>query len=195
LRPQRQVALIGATFMRAARLPVRRGAAPAIALAFASTFACASRPSDARADETPSVRPLVGLGGLLVPINGGIFGVAAQLGAVFPRSPWDFRAMVTAYQAYDADTIARGVFFHAHATRWYGAVYGLGFGAGLGFAGFENRTGRGWNGGDISIGGYFTPFTLRLARRLELAGHLGVLEYPFHDIKPWTFVTVSIQFG
>jgi hypothetical protein len=134
-----------------------------------------------------------GIGSVYIPINGGDFAVVVQLGVVFPRSEWDFRVLLDGYQAFDRDTLVRGVLLSVRATRWWDS-YGFGAGIGAGYANFVNRTGGGWSGPALSAEGYLVPVSLRIggAPRFEFSLQTGLVDYVLRDMKPYFYLSVTL---
>jgi hypothetical protein len=159
----------------------------------------AGPPTEVRVDVMPEqpqgTRPglAFGVGGVFIPINGGDLAVVVQVGLVLPLGDWDLRVLLDGYQAFDRDTIVRGLLLSVRATRWWGH-YGFGFGVAGGYADFVDRTGNGWGDSAISVGGYLVPVVLRLgsAPRFELSLQTGVLDYVAHDIKPYFYLSVTL---
>lgn len=137
--------------------------------------------------------PSLGVGAVFIPINSGDYAFTVEAGWALPVAGWDLRPTVTAYVAFDEDTIVRGLFPQLQCNHWLTESYAYGFGAGLGYADFVDRSSRGWNDDALSLGGYITPVRWRFGTdvRLEPALHLGAIHYFAHDFKPWGYVSFT----
>jgi hypothetical protein len=169
-------------------VPVARAGTPEVAV-----------PAEVRNEASPEglqdahPRLVLGAGGVFIPINGGDVAVVLQVGVAFPLGDWDLRLLLDGYQAFDHDTLVRGLLFSVRATHFWG-LYGFGFGVGGGYADFIDRTGSGWGDSALSLGGYLMPVVLRLgnAPRFEVGLQTGVQDYVAHDIKPYFYLSLTL---
>jgi len=136
------------------------------------------------------------LGGLVVP---GVDVTATAGGAIVTlgsqRVGFETRLYgALAFVEDDHTKTTAGVAF-VHGTYWWN-VYGLGFGSGLGYAGFTRKDSGGWNDSSAMVVAYVAPVMLRFGRQptFEIGLNAGATRFISHDVRPYGYLYGGILF-
>jgi hypothetical protein len=136
---------------------------------------------------------------------GGLILPGAEVNAVAGGASVDFgtrergftpRIYGVGYHVEDEHTATNGGALVLHDTYWFGGVYGLGFGAGLGYAGFTKKKGGGWDDSSLQVIAYVSPVQLRFGERptFELGLNAGTTRFFAHDVRPFGYLYAAVIF-
>jgi len=134
----------------------------------------------------------LGLGGLLIP--GTATAGALFAGAVVASPGWkrDLRLQGAFYKVdTKGSSTTTGGMVMVNENWWWG-VYGLGFGAGLGYASAERFRGT---TGTVSLAPYLMPVQLAFGRspRVEVGLTAGVIRFfSIEEFSPWGYVSLGL---
>lgn len=136
------------------------------------------------------------IGGLAVPST-----VTAYAGGLFvnfnaPERGWQTRLGFVYAHVEDDHTATNDFAALLHGTYWFGGVYGLGFGSGLGYAKFDKKKSGGWDDDSMQVLAYFAPVQLRFGRKptFELGLNAGATRFFAHDVRPFGYAYGSVLF-
>jgi hypothetical protein len=136
------------------------------------------------------------LGGIVIPSTDAS---AAAGGAIvtFGSKRVGFEPRLYGALAYveDSNTKTTAGVALGHGTYWWG-IYGLGFGVGLGYAGFTRKNSYGWNDNSGMAVAYVAPVMLRFGRRptFEIGLNSGATRFFSHDLRPYGYLYGAIMF-
>lgn len=143
---------------------------------------------------TPSAGPRFGVfvGGLSVPGEN----VTAYAGGALVtfrkvRRGFEPRLFALAYRVEDDHTITVGSSLVIQDTWWFGGAYGFGFGSGIGYASFEQKTSSGWDDSSLQILFYVAPVVLRFGA-VELGLNAGATRFFAHDVRPFGYAYAAL---
>lgn len=152
--------------------------------------------SAAAADDS-AVRFGLFAGGLIVP-GAGVSAVAGGATIDIGTRERGFvpRIYAVGYHVEDEHTVTNGAAIVAHGTYWFGGVYGLGFGSGLGYAGFTKKKAGGWDDDSLQLIAYFSPVLLRFGEKptVEIGLNAGATRFIAHDVRPFGYLYVGVIF-
>lgn len=151
----------------------------------------AAPPETKPAESNASAHFTAALGGISIPETA--TAGAAQAGLVLASRGWrkDTRLLVNVHHVVTDRSKTTGAMFTANNNYWFG-VYGLGYGAGIGYASAE-RSGE--TQGTLSIAPYLVPVQLGFGRstRVEIALTAGAIRFfAIDEISPWGYVSLGL---
>jgi hypothetical protein len=136
-------------------------------------------------------RFLIGVGFIVLPINGATWAIAGGPGVVVPfGGSWDLRFQGVLFHVQDQYTATNGFLATAQTTKWFGRYFGIGLGTGIGYAGFTG----GWSGDSGAVAFYGTPALLRFGNsvRFELSLNAGTIAFFTKGPVPWGYLGASL---
>jgi hypothetical protein len=136
-------------------------------------------------------------GGLVLPgADVNAVAAGAMVNLVTPKRGWEPRIFAIGYRVEDEHTKTLGGAAVFHETFWFGGIYGLGFGSGLGYASFEKKKGGGWDDKSAQLIVYAAPVILRFGDRtkLELGLNAGATRFFAHDVRPFGYLYAGVVF-
>jgi hypothetical protein len=135
---------------------------------------------------------------LVVPSGSGtVTAVAGGGGVVFASSPrLDTRAILLVAHVSDPHTASNVGVVSLESHVWFGPVYGLAAGAGLGYASFSQNDSGGWSDSSFALTAYASPVFLRFgdSPQVEVGLTAGLIDFFTHDVRPWGYLSIGVVF-
>jgi hypothetical protein len=108
----------------------------------------------------------------------------------------DTRVILTVAHVSDPHTTTNAGVLSAESHVWFGDVYGLAAGAGLGYASFSQNDSGGWTGDSFAVDAYASPVVLRFGNspQVEVGLTIGLINFFAHDVRPWGYLSLGVVF-